>query len=308
MQWKSYLTFSKNERIGFLVFLVLMGIFLSAPYWLGYIISNKARNATIEYQLMQIEKDSSTKVAGTYPLHFASVEGDSAMVPLLKRFNPNALKAVDWIAMGIPEKTARTLQRYTEKGGRFRTASDLNKIWGMRASDVERLLPYVEIESTFVGYTQRPNSYSNNFTTTPKVNQPIDINVADSADWEALPGIGPVLAGRIIHYRTKCKGFQSVDAIRAVYGLQDAVFKKIEPFLRVNNVSLPPIQKQDLNQLTVTELQRVGMLSREVAQAIVLYRQQHGNYKHISDLRKLVLITDSLMSRIEQTMEVSARN
>lgn len=308
MQWKSYLTFSKNERIGFLVFLVLMGIFLSAPYWMKYFISNTARNATIEYQLMQIEKDSSIKLVGTNPLQNDAREGDTAMVPPLKHFNPNTLKAVDWIAMGIPEKTARTLQRYTEKGGRFRIATDLYKIWGMRTNDVQRLIPYVRIESAFEGYDQRPHTYSSTFTATPKSIQPIDINESDSADWEALPGIGPVLAGRIIRYRTRCKGFQSVEAIRSVYGLQDAVFRKIEPCLRVKNLSLPPIQKPDINQLSVSELQRVGMLSQEVAQAIVLYRQQHGNYERMSDLRKLVLITDSLMNRIEQRMEVGARN
>lgn len=308
MQWRSYFTFSKNERIGLMFFLGLMGIFLSAPYWVDQLACHKKKQAAIEFQLLQVEKDSTTSFDEAKLQHSSAMEAPTIRNPVLQPFNPNTMQEKDWIAMGIPEKTARTLQRYTNKGGRFRKASDLYKIWGMQASDAKRLIPYVRLEAASTGFPNGVSDYSNTFSATTKPSHIIDINMADSANWESLPGIGPVLAGRIIRYRTRRGGFQSVDAIKAVYGLPDSVFNKIQSYLRVNQTSMPPIKKPDINQLSVTELQRIGMLSREVAQAIVLYRQQYGAFQRITDLRKLVLITDSLMRNIEQTMEVSRGN
>lgn len=308
MHWKSYFIFSKNERIGLMIFLVLMGIFLAAPYWVDHFTAHTIRDTHIEFQLMQIENDHITKYSDSGRYHPTSTQKDSTGIPVVKHFNPNSLEEKDWIAMGIPAKTAHTLHRYTEKGGRFRKASDLYKIWGIRASDVQRLLPYVRIESAISENVKQKLTKSNAINTFTHVKQPIDINEADSADWESLPGIGPVLAGRIIHYRKRCSGFQTVDAIRSVYGLSDTVFQKILPLLRVSPARILQIKKPDINQLSVTELQRIGSLSREVAQAIVLYRKQHGNFERMADLRKLVLITDSLMSRLAHTMEVSSGN
>ena len=308
MQWKSYFTFSKSERIGLMFFLIIMGIFLSSPYWIGHITSNKNRNSSIEFQLLQIDKDSSTKFVISNPSSAPALEGRAAMVLPLRPFNPNTLQEADWIAMGISAKTARTLQRYINKGGRFRSANDLYKIWGMRESDIKRLLPYVQIESSTAGIEHGKQTHSNTFTPTQKIIHPIEINQADSADWESLPGIGPVLAKRIIRFRTLSRGFQFVEAIKGVYGLSDTVFNNIKPYLRISTTRIVPIKKLDINQATVSELQRISLISREVAQAIVLYRQQYGRFESMSDLRKLVLITDSLMNKLEQTVEVGSVN
>jgi competence protein ComEA len=48
---------------------------------------------------------------------------------------------------------------------------------------------------------------------------PLDINQAARRQLEGLPGIGPVLAGRIIEYRQRRGGFRSVDELRAVSGI-----------------------------------------------------------------------------------------
>jgi len=59
----------------------------------------------------------------------------------------------------------------------------------------------------------------------------IDINVADTTAFIALPGIGSKLANRIVSFRSKLGGFHSVEQIREVYGLKDSVYQRILPFL-----------------------------------------------------------------------------
>jgi competence protein ComEA len=61
----------------------------------------------------------------------------------------------------------------------------------------------------------------------------IDINTASQAQLETLPGIGPVIAGRIIEYRQK-KPFASIEEIKEVKGIGEATFLKIQDMLTVS--------------------------------------------------------------------------
>ncbi len=62
---------------------------------------------------------------------------------------------------------------------------------------------------------------------------PIDINKADTLTLQQLPGIGSKLANRIVLFRKKLGGFESVEQVRRVYGLKDSVYRIIKPSLFV---------------------------------------------------------------------------
>lgn len=51
------------------------------------------------------------------------------------------------------------------------------------------------------------------------VKYPLDLNTATAAQLETLPGIGPVLAGRILAYRAEIGGFSSVEQLQEVRGI-----------------------------------------------------------------------------------------
>ena len=55
--------------------------------------------------------------------------------------------------------------------------------------------------------------------TTPTWAGFVNINTADAAALETLPGIGPALAGRIIAWRDANGGFRAVDELLAVSGI-----------------------------------------------------------------------------------------
>jgi DNA uptake protein ComE-like DNA-binding protein len=64
----------------------------------------------------------------------------------------------------------------------------------------------------------------------------IDINEADSAQWESLYGIGPYLAKRIITFRESLCGFVSVEQVKETYGLRDSVFQSIKTCLTIEKI------------------------------------------------------------------------
>jgi competence protein ComEA len=61
----------------------------------------------------------------------------------------------------------------------------------------------------------------------------LDLNLATVADLEALPGIGPVLAQRIIDHREQAGRFRAVTDLRAVRGIGPKIFETLAPLVSV---------------------------------------------------------------------------
>jgi competence protein ComEA len=61
----------------------------------------------------------------------------------------------------------------------------------------------------------------------------ININSADQAELETLPGIGPVTAQKIIDYRTANGGFSTIEAVLDVSGIGEVTFEKIRDLITV---------------------------------------------------------------------------
>jgi competence protein ComEA len=61
----------------------------------------------------------------------------------------------------------------------------------------------------------------------------INVNSASAKELEELPGVGPVLAQRIIDWRTANGPFMSVDDLNSVPGIGDSVFAQIKPLATV---------------------------------------------------------------------------
>jgi competence protein ComEA len=56
----------------------------------------------------------------------------------------------------------------------------------------------------------------------------IDINLADVALLDTLPGIGPVIAQRIVEYREMNGPFETSQGIQGIQGIGPATFEQIE--------------------------------------------------------------------------------
>lgn len=65
------------------------------------------------------------------------------------------------------------------------------------------------------------------------VGRPVDLNTATAAELDALPGIGPVLAQRIVDHRTRNGPFRSVEDLRQVSGIGEAKFATLRSSVTV---------------------------------------------------------------------------
>jgi competence protein ComEA len=75
-------------------------------------------------------------------------------------------------------------------------------------------------------------------TTAPGTDAPVadglvDLNAASATELEALPGIGPVLAERIVQWREDNGPFTDVEVLGEVSGIGDALMAQIRPRVRI---------------------------------------------------------------------------
>ena len=63
----------------------------------------------------------------------------------------------------------------------------------------------------------------------------VDLNRAGLAELDALPGIGPVLAGRILQHRDAHGPFREPEDLLAVPGIGPRLFERLRPRIRVSS-------------------------------------------------------------------------
>ena len=61
----------------------------------------------------------------------------------------------------------------------------------------------------------------------------LNLNTATPKQLEALPGVGPVLAKRIVDFREKKGGYKRIEELLAVPGISERKFKVLREYLTV---------------------------------------------------------------------------
>ena len=71
--------------------------------------------------------------------------------------------------------------------------------------------------------------------TRTELNRPqrVDLNRATAADFVQLPGVGPVLARRMVDYRKSVGRFHAVEDLRAVKGIGKKKLERLKPLVTV---------------------------------------------------------------------------
>ena len=129
-----------------------------------------------------------------------------------------------------------------------------------------------------------------------KQQQVIDINKADSTQFEQLPGIGVKLSSRIVRYRDRLGGFWQTVQLKEVYGLSDSTYIVILPYLKIESGFSP--QKIVINKADYATLRRHPYMDHEFIKMVLAYRKSHGKYKDKTDLEKMIQLDRSKLEKI----------
>lgn len=147
-----------------------------------------------------------------------------------------------------------------------------------------------------------PPGHSKTKTHAPKKIQAFDVNTAATSQLQQLPGIGPVLAARIIKYRDKLGGFVRKTQYQEVYGLRALALENLSKHTYI----LPEFQPKPLNINTddFKTLVAHPYLSYEQAQHIMRHRARHGKLPTVTALLTAALLDETTFEQIKPYLAV----
>jgi competence protein ComEA len=289
----SFITISNFERRAafalLFVFLAISAFIQNRTSALGSAIDEN-KLALFEVQIAENirAKDSITKLKN------ASSE--------LTFFNPNSDSYVTLMDKGIYSSLAKNIINYRDKGGRFKRKSDLKKLYKINEKVYRELFPFIVISRLEEGVEEKDegsveevskeNSYNNS---KKKFSKSLELNTASAEELKSLKGIGEVLSSRIVKYRDLLGGFFEIKQMLEVYGVDSS-------FLVLNKNKLvldhQKIVKINLNTIGEKELARHPYVGYKLAKQLCVYRQQHGNYSGIQDLKNVHYLKGKKLNRI----------
>jgi competence protein ComEA len=284
---RSVFGFSRTESNAFLILLPLMAVLIfSEPIYRYFTVHKKN-----DFSKEKIQLDSITS-----QWHFENLQDSRTITTQDKfKFDPNTSTEEELLALGFPGNLANRIINYRAKKGKFIIKSDLNKIYGMDSALFAELVPFIELpdKKTYVTEKEKIKVESRAKLEVPQ----FDLNLADTNQLKTIYGIGPVLAKRIVEYRSKLGGFIAARQLNEVYGLDSVVINQLNKKSFISeNYSVNQININTANEKT---LAAHPYITFKLAKAIVVYRFQHGNFKLIDDLTPIQSISPETIAKLK---------
>ncbi len=189
--FKEWFSFSRSEKNGILVLLVLIFIFSMLHVFKGYFSEETVTDFTeFENRIAKQQMDIRNGQANS-----GGVTEDSL---IFFTFDPNTVSADEFEKLGFSKKNAETLLKYRNSKGHFDKKEDFKKLFFVNDSIYAALAPYIEIEKKDESEYKKTSQDNYKKTSENKDVLHIELNSADSTTLDKLPGIGPSFAARII--------------------------------------------------------------------------------------------------------------
>ena len=151
----------------------------------------------------------------------------------------------------------------------------------------------------------------------PEPDGKLNINTAGAAELTALPGIGEVLAERIVAYREEHGPFAAVEDLQNVPGIGEGKLAAAADRVTVGTDGSsgtvpeeapeepsPEPEKVNINTAAAAELTALPGIGEVLAERIVAYREEHGPFAAVEDIRNVQGIGEGKLAAIEDRITV----
>lgn len=310
---------SPKESRGALVLIGLSFMLIWAPTVFKWWVLPLFQDDTVPFTIEQLdstaalipESKSSYNTDRNFSeneVRYTRPDEKSAAPARLFAFDPNTASPAQLQELGVPRFLAQRIQKYREKGGKFRRKEDLKRIYDFPPPLYSRL----------EGYIVLPGSSAENgkFEGTPSENTPFpsrevktyvrptpvvfDINTADTSQLNALRGIGSKLSARIVKFRDGLGGFHSADQYSEIYGLDSLALSELRRYGRVQSAP----KKIAINTATVQELnQHPYFRNRKLNEVIIRYREQHGPFSSAEAMKEIRILDEATLRKMVPYLE-----
>lgn len=307
--FKDFFYFTKGQRIGIIVLIILILFVLLANYILPMLmpdddLSDKPFIEEVNrFKKSLVSRDSLRAVEWerrnierqlAYEEKYKNFQYNNNSTSIAKYslfpFDPNKADSIELCRLGIKPFVVTNILKYRKKGGLFRSKNDFSKVYGILPEKFKELEPYISIQSI----TKQDSLKS----TLKSVKQSIivELNSADTTLLMQVKGIGRGYAKSIIRFRRETGGFTGVEQLRELYGMTEQNFERIIPFVSVNRALIEQIK---INVANIDRLNAHPYINFYQAKAIYELRRKRGKLKSLTDLKNVPELTNEDLIKIQ---------
>ncbi len=315
MSWKDYFYFSKTERNGITVLLVIIVAIILYPFLHQRFVPEKAydfsefKKKMEKYEeLMADYKKAREHIEETKTRQRPTFrETRVELTPFL--FNPNELSKEEFMELGLSERIASNIINFRNAGGQFRFREDFQRIYSINETLYAQLENYIVLPLRSSSPSERTRNVPASASTPQERAQQfsyadlrIHLNNADTTEWQKIRGIGPVFSRRITSYRELLGGFYSLDQLLEVYGMDSTRYEQIAKHIYLDSVKLNTI---NINTADFVTLVRHPYLDRNQVNSILQMRNRHGLYSSVEEIMRSELIDEVHFRKISPYLSIS---
>ena len=321
--FKDFFTFEKRGQKGLFVLIIILTLQLTILWLLNFynpfqkfdsklIFTDQHLLDSLEKKENQYDEAKSADAFNDDVVKFHSYKNE------VKRFlfNPNTISDEEWISLGLSARQVKSIRKYLDKGGRFKKPTDVLKFKFVNEKLWNELIPYIVIDepkaaeikaNTYIKDTSmealaRKEKEKAERLIAFRKNLNFEFNSCNRFNLKQLNLIDSITIEKLIQYKKGLGGFVSLSQLYEIEGIDTANFSELKSHLTLDLMSVKTI---NINNCSVSQLSKHLYISYNVAVALVNYRNAHGKYTKISDLKKCMAMNDNLLKKIAPYLRFS---
>ncbi len=273
--FKSHFWYTKSQRNGIFVLLLLIIIFQLAYFFIDVTPDNVIDVNSDEVVALQSEIDSLKK---------EKIKKQNKVFP----FNPNFISDYKGERLGMSLEEIDRLHKFREQNKYVNSAEEFQEVTKVSDSLLNIISPYFKFPDWVkkkVPKKQNKSQLQKSEQISIIVASTNDINKANLKDFTTVNGVGEVIAERIIKYRSKLKGFTFKDQLYEVWALDKGLAREILQNFEIKDK--PKIQKINVNTASFKEILNLPYIDYELCKKIFDYRDEVAELQNIEELRNI---------------------
>ena len=285
--WKDFLYYTKTERQGIIVLVVLILGVYAAPKLFSFFTHAEDTDCRENEKFDKEYNDFISSLRETQPHQKSGHSFQSSPQREIKLavFDPNIAASTTFLSLGLPSWMIKNILHYRYKQGKFRHPEDFRKIYGLTEEQYQTLRPYIQITEDFSSKdkdTIRLLTVQSIQRDTLVKYQPgtvVSLNSADTTELKKIPGIGSRIARSIVNRRRLLGGFYQIEQLGEIR-------LKAEKLRSWFSVDAGKIHRININKASVERMMHHPYISYYQAKVIAEYRKKKGK---VRDLKQLML-------------------
>ncbi len=287
---QDYFTFSRNERKGITILLVLIFI-LAVANKLVFYFETPAR---IDPVLFDSARHELGLLNDSVSLRITSGK--------LFSFNPNTIDSLKLESLDLPEQIKRNLLKFRRGGGKFYSDSDFRKIYGVTDQVYDRIEPYLLVE---------------NEHRLPAANSPkselflFDPNTASDDEFLRL-GLSGKLIATIRNYQNKGGSYKNKEGFLRMWGFSENQKKVLAAYVMIEKPEALNTEKKsvdtnlvvELNSADSIQLKRLPGIGDKLSKRIVKYRDLLGGFHSLNQLNEVYGLSEQTIQLIKNQITI----